>query len=661
MTPRAQRRAPGGGGSGGGSGTNGGGGGGGITPATARGGMGTAPSPQWGGAVSARGGGGFAPGASPSPLPPLSLTAPAAGGGGGGHAAAGTNGAVLHTPPISLLHSAGYVGASDAAFAAAAWAPAPPVEDPYLVAKPRGLLPTSAPPALLTAFDGAAILHPPLAHTMRLSVTVAAHTGSPLDAARRHGSGHTGTESPLPTSPSPAPPHTVHATLRASTSAPLPGSGARGHATAPFGSRDAEALDGNTLFSVRDACIPVPVYHAFTSHAHVVQRGRVPASQQTPLAPSRHVGGGDAGGSGSGGGGHERRGSAAATTLELAVRSAAAAAAATGADGAHDIGALPLDAVLHAALDGGGRLVGGTAAGAVVGGEAPLRLRTFAGTQAVDVRDGAPAPPPPGSPPVAAVVATTAAAPAPSAVAAAIKSPARPRNPYADSSEDEESSETEGAAGGGGSGGGATGVDGGGDAADDAGSDAEDGDAGDDDDDDDDDEAFQRSGGRGVFVQHALVCYVPRPFVLRAYALQPPVSSGWAVSADCSRFLLGATLAPQAAARRRPAAAAASLPNVRLTPFAVAFAYKFRRAITASNNITSRFSMEVALRHGAGKGPAGEEVTAATLPDTLEALLFAQEPVAAGAAAAAALPPSPPALAAPEVVTYLEEPVLAAT
>jgi len=344
------------------------------------------------------------------------------------------------------------------------------------------------------------------------------------------------------------------------------------------------------------------------------------------------------------------------------VRSAAAAAAATGADGTHDIDALPLDAVLHAALDGGGRLVSSTAAGAVVGGEQPLRLRTFAGTQAVDVRDGAPAPPPPGSPPAAAVVAAAAAPVPPAATAvAAIKSPARSRNPYADSSEDEESSETEGAAPGGGGSGGATGVDGGGDAADDAGSDADDGDAGDDDEDDDDDEAFQRSGGRGVFVQHALVCYVPRPFVLRAYALQPPVSSGWAVSADCSRFLLGATLAPQAAARRRPAAAAASLPNVRLTPFAVAFAYKFRRAITARNNITSRFSMEVALRHGAGKGPAGEEVTAATLPDTLEALLFAQEPVAAGAAAAAALPPSPPALAAPEVVTYLEEPVLAAT
>lgn len=141
-----------------------------------------------------------------------------------------------------------------------------------------------------------------------------------------------------------------------------------------------------------------------------------------------------------------------------------------------------------------------------------------------------------------------------------------------------------------------------------------------------------------VTVQQSLLVFLPQPIQLRSYGLAAPRTSGWSLAFDGSRFLIGKDMRPDAlppspaltaslqvaqahtlagltssaASAGAPSAAAAlcveagfrsSLTawlsrlaeSASLTPYAMGFAYRFRRAISASDAITARFSAEYAV------------------------------------------------------------------
>lgn len=144
------------------------------------------------------------------------------------------------------------------------------------------------------------------------------------------------------------------------------------------------------------------------------------------------------------------------------------------------------------------------------------------------------------------------------------------------------------------------------------------------DDEDDDDDHLQSAG---ITVQHSFLVFFPQRSLLKNYALAPPRTSGWTLSYDGSRFLVGKEMKPEPSSAGTAIAATAhaeSLPSLSssseasevdaslmssfvtlahklshhsssLTPYALSFAYRFRRAISASNGITAKFALELAL------------------------------------------------------------------
>ena len=219
-------------------------------------------------------------------------------------------------------------------------------------------------------------------------------------------------------------------------------------------------------------------------------------------------------------------------------------------------------------------------------------------------------------------------------------------------------------------------------------------------------EEEEESQAAAVAVQQALLVFLPAPVALRAYSLAAPRTSGWSLTYDGSRFLLGKQMRPDAllvaaepaAAPPSPAAPETFAPWLSAVaracftaPYAVAFAYRFRRAITATNGITARFALDYAaqtpllrlphpaplLAGGSIGGSAGFAAIAARasrplllVPTTLEGtalaaalaqLQAAQRAAAAAATAAGAASPPTPPLALTQVVdrfTLLDEPLL---
>jgi hypothetical protein len=208
------------------------------------------------------------------------------------------------------------------------------------------------------------------------------------------------------------------------------------------------------------------------------------------------------------------------------------------------------------------------------------------------------------------------------------------------------------------------------------------------DEDDEDDEHLQAAA---ISVQQALLCYLPQALAVRNYALAAPRTCGWVLTYDGSRFLLGKDMKPEplklaavaaggiAAAPSAPSAAvstsaatlsavppvvgesgstapgAHSLQNItpfvgllqRLaaqaasTPYVIAFAYRFRRAISASSGITARFAFEYSLltplltlpvTATAGRSGSGEEEVSSAKGPAAGASSSSSAPVAAGAA-----------------------------
>jgi hypothetical protein len=92
-----------------------------------------------------------------------------------------------------------------------------------------------------------------------------------------------------------------------------------------------------------------------------------------------------------------------------------------------------------------------------------------------------------------------------------------------------------------------------------------------------------------VYVQQALISFLPVPFTIDQYSLSAPRSSGWSVSVDASReSLLGKTVASVNGLRERDDIALFEDPQ----PFLIAFAWKFKRSISASTSITAKFTLE---------------------------------------------------------------------
>lgn len=135
-------------------------------------------------------------------------------------------------------------------------------------------------------------------------------------------------------------------------------------------------------------------------------------------------------------------------------------------------------------------------------------------------------------------------------------------------------------------------------------------------DDDDDVGEDDPSGSDPVFVQQFLVSFMPRPTLVRGYALTPPSTSGWAVAADAShsalygRIVHALTCVVNSApsppfSRSTPAEITQALvPWLASSgaPLLIAIAHRFSRAISASNTITARFSFEYAQACGGGGG-----------------------------------------------------------
>jgi hypothetical protein len=161
------------------------------------------------------------------------------------------------------------------------------------------------------------------------------------------------------------------------------------------------------------------------------------------------------------------------------------------------------------------------------------------------------------------------------------------------------------------------------------------------DEDDEDDEHLQAAA---ISVQQALLCYLPQTLAVRNYALAAPRTCGWVLTYDGSRFLLGKDMKPEPLTLALPAAVGGggspapgghsmqgTSPFVALlqrlaaqaasTPYVIAFAYRFRRAISASSGITARFAFEYSLQTPlltlpatpaagrSGTGASGEEAT----------------------------------------------------
>jgi hypothetical protein len=90
-----------------------------------------------------------------------------------------------------------------------------------------------------------------------------------------------------------------------------------------------------------------------------------------------------------------------------------------------------------------------------------------------------------------------------------------------------------------------------------------------------------------VFVQQALISFLPTPQRIDNYSLTSPRSSGWSVSVDASRgSLIGQTVSPVTKPR-------ADMPVfLENQPFFIAFAWKFKRSISASTSITAKFTLD---------------------------------------------------------------------
>jgi hypothetical protein len=186
-----------------------------------------------------------------------------------------------------------------------------------------------------------------------------------------------------------------------------------------------------------------------------------------------------------------------------------------------------------------------------------------------------------------------------------------------------------------------------------------------------DDDGGDASGG-SVYVQHTLRCYVPLPLALAAYALAPPLTSGWAVEVDGSRGLLGLVLLPalplsalDGSALPAAFAAAAAPPTV------LAFAHKFRRTISASNAIAAKLTLTFAAAPPGTRAPLLlppllDTAHVHALPPPPVGTLAAAVADATAAAAAAAYDGGDDALAAPSsspaplpAFTFTEEVALA--
>ena len=141
-------------------------------------------------------------------------------------------------------------------------------------------------------------------------------------------------------------------------------------------------------------------------------------------------------------------------------------------------------------------------------------------------------------------------------------------------------------------------------------------DGADDDGHDDDVGEDDPSGSDPVFVQQFLVSFMPRPTLVRGYALTPPGTSGWAVATDASHSALygrtvhaltcvvNSTPFPPLSRSTQAEITQALVPWLASSgaPVLIAIAHRFSRAISASNTITARFSFEYAQACGGGGG-----------------------------------------------------------
>jgi hypothetical protein len=129
-----------------------------------------------------------------------------------------------------------------------------------------------------------------------------------------------------------------------------------------------------------------------------------------------------------------------------------------------------------------------------------------------------------------------------------------------------------------------------------------------------------------VYVQELLTSYLPYPLKIKRYALTAPPTSGWSVIQDGSRFLLGSVVLPDMLQTNVSPRAASSVSvfnqiahpsadKAGTRPVVLAFAYKFRRTISASNAITGRFVLDYELP-AAARSPA----QAAAIPSTLDGI-----------------------------------------
>lgn len=107
--------------------------------------------------------------------------------------------------------------------------------------------------------------------------------------------------------------------------------------------------------------------------------------------------------------------------------------------------------------------------------------------------------------------------------------------------------------------------------------------------DDDDDEHLTSAA---VHVQQHVICFVPHGMAIRGYGLVAPGTSGWSLTHDGSRSLVGKPLLPSTLVQARVASGAELLPSVLAAPYAMSFAYRFKRSISASTAITAKFSLE---------------------------------------------------------------------